>query len=129
MPVPLETPQSNSPSKWDIVYAADGETKESIAPTGYNPMLYNYERWSPSIHMARWASRITLKITDLQVERVQDIGIDDAIAEAILEDYHGFRSEAVNAFHDYWDSLNTKRGYGWDANPWVWCIEFRRIKP
>jgi len=86
-------------------------------------------RWRPSIHMPRWASRITLEITDVHVERLQDISAGDAAAEGV----DGVVSVAIthdpvpsrNAFRVLWDSINAKRGYGWDANPWVWVIEFR----
>jgi hypothetical protein len=73
----------------------------------------------PSIHMPRWASRITLEITAIRVERLQDISDEDAVAEGMPID---------DAKHDYsllWDRIN---GPGsWNANPWVWCVEFRRI--
>lgn len=60
MPCPLENP-TTGPSRWNIAYASDAEQVERQAPAGYNPMLYNYERWTPSIHMPRWASRIKPK--------------------------------------------------------------------
>ncbi len=86
-------------------------------------------KWRPSIHMPRWASRIMLEITGVHVERVQDISFDDAIAEGVCVDAHGMRSECRNWFCALWNSINAKRGYGWDANPWVWVIEFRRVSP
>lgn len=84
--------------------------------------------WCPSIHMPREAARIFLRVKSVRAERVQEITIDDAIAEAALPDYHGMRSEAVNAFRDLWDVYNAKRGHGWDANPWAWAYEFERIE-
>jgi hypothetical protein len=86
-------------------------------------------RWRPSIHMPRWASRITLEVTGVRVERVQDISASDAESEGVFSVYQfGMpRMEAVNCFHSLWDAINAKRGYGWDANPWVWVIEFKRI--
>lgn len=104
--------------------------------------------WRPSIHMPRWASRIQLEITDIRVERLQDISEADAIAEGIepnwlgdLKDWkpeeHGWINylngedgpEAYTAKESYqslWESIN---GAGsWNANPWVWCITFRRLK-
>nr|WP_249192038.1 hypothetical protein [Burkholderia ambifaria] len=91
----------------------------------------------PAIHMPRWASRITLEITDVRVERLQSISESDARDEGVtIEDHHirgysagAFRPPSIRAFHDLWDSLNAARGYGWDANPWVWVVEFRRIEP
>lgn len=82
--------------------------------------------WRPSIHMPRWASRITLEITDVRVERVQSISGIDAIAEGI-ESVCG-KGADVSDFSDLWDSINEKRGYGWEENPWVWVVEFKRIK-
>lgn len=79
--------------------------------------------WRPSIHMSRRGSRILLEITGVRVERVQEISEKDALAE-------GCRSQIKHsaAFADLWDSINAKRGFGWDANPWVWVIEFKRVK-
>jgi hypothetical protein len=94
----------------------------------------------PSIFMPRWASRITLEITAIRVERVQDISEEDAGKEgiypnSILRDdcYHWIKKDsgymsAKSAFRILWDSINAKRGYSWADNPWVWVIEFRRIE-
>jgi hypothetical protein len=81
--------------------------------------------WKPSIHMPRAYSRITLEITSVRVERVQDIGPGDAYAEGISEVYP---EHAVFAFRRLWDSINAERGYGWDANPWVWVVDFQRVE-
>lgn len=85
--------------------------------------------WRPSIHMPRWASRINLEITNIRIERVQDITEDDAIAEGIYIDPEESRNfnffTAQEIFKDLWDSINEKRGYGWDTNPWVWVVEFK----
>lgn len=74
--------------------------------------------WKPSIHMPRWASRIILEITNIRVERVQDISQTDVMAEG---------TQGKRSFANLWDSINAARGYGWDANPWVWVVEFRRV--
>ena len=83
--------------------------------------------WRPSIHMPRWASRLTLEITAVRVERLQDIGEEDAKAEGvtITEYYSMSRNPHRSAFIDLWNTC-----YGpesWNANPWVWVIEFRRV--
>ena len=78
--------------------------------------------WTPSIHMPRWASRITLEITAVRVQRVQDITEEDALAEGMVP---LDRSTPREMFAEVWQSI-----YGnWPANPWVWVVEFRRIEP
>lgn len=128
----------------DVVFRADYE--------GLHPDVYGC--WRPSIHMPRWACRIELEITGVRVERLQDISPDDAIAEGLtaiskdggrttkygIPDSDGYpgtdntgwpwehwRFSPVDAFQHLWESIN---GAGsWDANPWVWVIEFKRVKP
>jgi hypothetical protein len=85
----------------------------------------------PSIHMPRWASRITLEVVDVRVERLQSISEEDAVAEgcvkvpALGDCVH----EAREQFEYLWDSINAKRGYSWSSNPWCWAVTFKRIKP
>lgn len=118
------------------------------------PSWFREGNLSP-IHMPRWASRITLEVTGVRVERLQEITNEDAIAEG-LKPERGCRSlPALNPtplpigtawscpvedtsntiyppdlatwpFRTMWDALNVKRGYGWDVNQWVFVIEFRR---
>lgn len=94
-------------------------------------------KWRPSIHMPRLVSRLTLDVTGVRVERVQDMEKRDAIAEGVYwseafpEGYtvtgngRGFGS-AEDCFVDLWDSINAKRGHSWQDNPWVWVVEFQR---
>ena len=89
-------------------------------------------RWRPSIHMPRWASRILLEVTDVRVERLQDITEEQALAEGIkkhsdggyhVEDGKHYSDSPVESFACLWSSV----GGDWDANPWVWCVSFKRI--
>ena len=104
-------------------------------PEIVRPNKYRKTGWykRPSIFMPRWASRILLEVTDVRVERVQEIMEIDARAEGCRYDDcnhldpHGF--SAKDRFQTLWDSINAKRGFGWDVNPWVWCVSFKRIKP
>lgn len=88
-------------------------------------------KWTPSIHMRREYSRILLEITNVRVERVQEISNNDCMAEGIADLSIPLRPGLTmhrSSFADLWDSINAARGYGWDVNPWVWVIEFRRIE-
>jgi len=80
----------------------------------------------PPIHMPRWASRISLEITGVRVERVQDISEADALAEGVDRTNTSLPGYATERFRRLWDSINAARGFGWEVNPWVWVIEFRR---
>lgn len=85
-------------------------------------------RWTPGIHMPRWASRITLEVTSVRVERLQDISEKDAWAEGCEgydDDVTGGKS-GYSEFHDLWEQINGPES--WAANPWVWCVSFRRLE-
>ena len=91
--------------------------------------------WRPSIHMPRWASRILLEITDVRVERLQDITYEQAAAEGVhrgplrewcaSDEGGACHKYPVAAFRDLWQST----GGDWNANPWVWVVEFKRVTP
>ncbi|MEN4946594.1 MULTISPECIES: morphogenetic protein [Pseudomonas] len=92
--------------------------------------------WRPSIHMPRWASRILLEITDVRVERLQDIsgdqaeaeGVDAAMCQQFLEtspSRYLCKEAVIHGFAGLWNSI----GGNWDANPWVWVVEFKRVTP
>lgn len=84
-------------------------------------------RWRPSIHMPRWASRITLEIVSVRVERLRDISNTDAMAEGCPEDRIDNLGSPETWFRLLWESIN---GAGsWEANPLVWVITFKRIHP
>ncbi len=127
-PRAAHTPEQLAKERSDMLeamyYRADGEP-EFEAPEGPTP-------WRPSIHMPRWASRITLEVTGVRVERLQDISEADAIAEGVNvhPDHHGKPRanicSPVQAYRDLWESIN---GQGsWAVNPWVWVISFHRLE-
>ncbi|SXP15459.1 ASCH domain-containing protein [Klebsiella pneumoniae] len=100
---------------------------------------YQYEgAWRPSIHMPRWASRILLEITDVRVERLNAISEEDARAEGIIDggclncgepEPCGCANpdpDATDAFAYLWQSIYGQES--WNANPWVWVIEFERVE-
>jgi hypothetical protein len=101
-----------APDAGDILFKADLGADDAKAI-----------KWRPSIFIPRSASRLFLEVAAVRVERVQDITEEEAKAE-------GVRDTMSNRylFSVLWDSINAKRGYGWDANPWVWVVEFKRVK-
>lgn len=135
-----------------IRYAADGAIQKPQIEDSNIGLRFSEDcdRWgkhganrSP-IHMPRWASRITLEITDVRVERVQDISEADAAAEGVgrielspaplLGEHNGIKmyghpatSTHEHAFRVLWDTINEKRGFGWDVNPWVFALTFKRV--
>ena len=85
------------------------------------------------VFMPRKFSRLTLEITDVRCERLHDISWDDCIQEGTFQfhgyrDEHGIRSEGKRLFAEMWNTINAKRGFSWDTNPWVWVIEFKRVE-
>ena len=112
------------------------------------PSPVAWGRLRPSIHMPRWASRLTLEVTDVRVERVQDISEADALAEGVpkaevepmddqnrplhwisTDDKSGSQSghaTARAAFAHLWNTINGARGYAWAEDPFVWVVGFRR---
>lgn len=129
---PLERLTHNDPGTQALAdggfYRADEGTVEG-----------EVSRWSPSIHMPKRASRITLQVTDVRVQRLQDISEEDAIAEGVApEPVRVFETphtpparEAKPAFQRLWDSINAARdggAYAWAANPWVTATTFEVVK-
>ena len=84
-------------------------------------------RWIPSIHMPRWASRITLEITAVRVERLQDISRGDCMAEGCPFPNIANETDPKKWYADLWRSINGDDA--WDKNPWVWVVEFKQVKP
>jgi hypothetical protein len=89
--------------------------------------------WKPSVltarYMPRWASRITLEVTGLRVERLQDISENDAKSEGVPQCPAHWKTETPyrKEFERVWNHINAKR-YPWELNPWVWVISFKQVK-
>ena len=100
--------------------------------------------WRPSIHMPRWASRILLEVVSVRVERLQDISEEDARAEGVERVVAGVGwrrycdpdseevgvppcGDARRSFRSLWKFINGDES--WNANPWVWVVEFKRVQP
>lgn len=109
-------------------YAADPEGSRG---SDGSPAEGRRGRWRPSIHMVRSTSRITLEVTEVRVQRLQDIGEEDAKAEGVqpapfCKAGRPAGMEHVEAFEDLWNEIN---GPGaWDLNPWVWAVSFE-VRP
>jgi hypothetical protein len=144
---------TDEPNACEIVYWATGSHEKRSAPSTYNPMIYGHEKIRPSIHMPRWASRITLEVTGVRVERLQDISESDAIAEGMERlpapvidggwsgpnrftlkgmgkgSCAGLVSwnapTAAELYQHLWEEINGLDS--WYENPWVWVVEFKRV--
>ncbi|MGP1224193.1 morphogenetic protein [Serratia sp. CY38905] len=103
-------------------YAADGGAKPEYVDSDENTRY----GWRPSIHMPRWASRITLEITAVRVERLNDISEEDAKAEGAPTELCIIGEKHYMGFRTLWQSIYGEES--WGANPWVWVIEFRRVE-
>ena len=92
------------------------------------------QKWKPSIYMPRKVARLFLKVKNIRIERIQNIKINDVEAEGINIGKYQSEDDFIDLqygmieFQELWDSINKKRGYGWDKNPYVFVIEFERIK-
>jgi hypothetical protein len=135
--------------RYGYAYQADGATIWAKRPTIIHdmtgqpptgPMQFQPRPWKPSIHMPKRASRITLEITDVRVQRLQEISEADAQAEGIEASslpgkyrIYGRDTDGLDvdtprcSFQSLWESIN---GAGsWDANPWAWALTFKRVQP
>lgn len=114
-------------TNFDEYYYAANRKAGACAPYGV--------KWHPSIHMPKEAARIWLKVTDVRVERLQDMTGQDILLEGVNchvhPEAHYFDGNQKMMFEELWDSTIKKTDidrYGWDANPWVWVIEFKRCR-
>lgn len=120
-------PDEEGKAKLEYCYKADGTDIKGECLPGEN------NRWYPSIHMPKEAARIFLKVKDVRVERLQDIDINGIRKEGLssMAVHAGDIDIALNEWKILWNSTIKKSDieqYGWDANPWVWVIEFERIE-
>jgi len=118
------------PVPGEIAYRADDE-REPMRRTRAERLLakdFPSSRWRSAIHMPRWASRITLEVTEVRVQRVQDISEEDAMAEGCAGDESGLTDHGVkNEFAVLWNNIH---GPGaWERNDWVFAVTFRRVQP
>jgi len=119
----------DNPDDWETFYRADGDERDWQNHDG-EPVR---APWRPSIFMPRWASRITLEVTGVRVERLRDITPEDVESEGIGEEDTNCDGECgatpcsllVGRFERLWRDINGAES--WDANPYVWVISFRRL--
>jgi len=123
-----------APLQWE----SDGSKNKDWSGFGPgNGVVVGLGKLRPGIHMPRWASRITLDVTGVRVERLQDISDADAVAEGCAQNHNGYfwggphevsglkqMATARQAYRDLWESINGPES--WAANPWVWVVEFKR---
>lgn len=110
----------------EYVYRADIPAKDEalerqISGRGDAP-------WKPSIHMPRRASRITLEIVSVRIERLCDITKEDTKAEGVIVREPDVLNAWLAEWIDLWDSINAARGFGWEKNPRVWVVEFKQLE-
>lgn len=123
-PLPKERPAVVYDSH--LLYRADGSCCEQL---GECQCEGKGARWRPSIYMPRWASRITLEILSVRVERLRDISEADALAEGIDDGWlvrNKLSNDRLLGFQFLWDGINGEK-HPWASNPWVWVIKFRRL--
>nr|DAO68245.1 MAG TPA: ASCH domain protein [Bacteriophage sp.] len=146
---PLIESEGDDENAVSIIYKADGkeEYRSCSAETAENWGDFSADSemvgFKSPIHMPRWASRILLEITDIRVERLNDISEADCEKEGFRfyplsricfkpcstkhPSGHG-SNNYKSIFGEYWDTLNAKKGYQWSSNPWVWVIEFKKVQ-
>ena len=123
-------PHQIRPKNFDKKYLSQYVNWEYDEPSAtelaWNDFLTDWwKKKRPSIFMPRWASRITLQIENIRVERLQDISGEDALKEGLHFKAELPISVYPQMFKELWDSINGKK-HPWDSNPWVWVIEFRK---
>lgn len=132
--VPIREDDGGQGDRMGYIYRADGESAFDAIPDEWDFT----GPWKPSIFMPRSASRITLEVTGVRVERLQDISEEDAIEEGVeracagwkhyffLDDPSAAWEFARNSYASLWESINGPNS--WEANPWIWVVEFKRVQ-
>jgi hypothetical protein len=124
---PYDLPGQEKP-----IYAADWTPEE------FEQIYGKTWGWKPSIFMPRWASRITLEVVNVRVERLQEISEADAIAEGVYTNEQALQKlglpadtklqgTCVDKYRIVWESINGKK-YPWASSPWVWVVEFKKVE-
>ena len=108
----------------DDEYQFFGHKQAAYVANGDAPKDWTFRK-RPSIHMPRWACRLVLEITNIRVELLNDITKDDAVAEGMVADDDYCAEEY---FSKLWNEINGWDKKGWNANPWVWVVEFKVIQ-
>lgn len=122
----LDTQPSDGPSRAQLFYRATESERADL----------RYQLWRPSIHMPRWASRITLELKTARVQRLCEVSWKDVAHEGVACPEHDFTAgfcvgecdALYEAFAKLWNGINGKRaGRSWSDNPWVWVLEFEQL--
>lgn len=121
-------PWGDKPRRNGCAYKADATSESERCR-----LELGYKNWTPSIHMPRWASRITLEVTNVRVERLREITEADSQAEGVEMCEHFAKAQHGHplqphrtAFAWLWASIHGRES--WCANPWVWVVEFKRVE-
>jgi hypothetical protein len=111
----------DKPTRWVTSHQLDVETELAYAADEYEGE--HKGEYRPSIFMPRWASRLTLEITDVRIEQLQDISRGDCMAEGCPFQNIAGETDPIEWFAELWERIN----HNWDTNPWLWVVEFRRV--
>ena len=111
-----------------IVYKVGGLNGRVHWPEGSDSIYDLCLVWHSPVAMPREAARLFLRVTDVRVERVQDISEEDAKAEGVYAKDNGSGSAYRSGYRELWNKLNKKRGHDWYTNDWVWVIRFERVE-
>ena len=134
----------------NIIYRADGDTPMSLCGIDdgrksilhvaepywaeWDRLVYETDKgcnWRSPLFMPKWVARTWLEVVSVRPERLQDISISEIRKEGVV-DVRDTQNTILKTYHEcwiaLWDSINAKRGYSWESNPWIWRIEFKELK-